>query len=118
MVTVPREGKLLRIFIGEQDKWHGQPLYDAIVQLARQQGLAGATCLKGFLGYGAKSHLHTVKLLRLSEDLPIVIEIVDSEEKIRAFLPQLDAMIQDGLVTLEKAEVLVYRAKAPAATGT
>ena len=117
MVTVPREGKLLRIFIGEQDKWHGQPLYDAIVQLARQQGLAGATCLKGFLGFGAKSHLHTVKLLRLSEDLPIVIEIVDSEEKIRAFLPQLDTMIQDGLVTLEKAEVLVYRAQAPAATG-
>src|SRR3989338_6487146 len=110
MVTVPREGKLLRIFIGKQDKWHGQPLYEAIVHLARTQGLAGATCLKGFLGYGAKSHLHTVKLLRLSEDLPIVIEIVDSEEKIQQFLPQLDAMIGDGLVTLEKAEVLLYRA--------
>jgi len=109
MVTVPREGKLLRIFIGEQDKWHGQPLYEAIVHLARKEGLAGATCLKGFLGYGAKSHLHTVKLLRLSEDLPIIIEIVDSEEKIQAFLPQLDVMIQDGLVTLERAEVLVYR---------
>ncbi len=109
MVTVPREGKLLRIFIGEQDKWHGQPLYEAIVHLARKQGLAGATCLKGFLGYGAKSHLHTVKLLRLSEDLPIVIEIVDSEERIQAFLPHLDAMIQDGLVTLERTEVLVYR---------
>lgn len=111
MVTVPREGKLLRILIGEQDKWHGQPLYEAIVHLARQRGLAGATCLKGFLGYGAKSHLHTVKLLRLSEDLPIVIEIVDSEEKIRAFLPELDTMIQDGLVTLERAEVLVYRTR-------
>jgi hypothetical protein len=110
MVTVPRDGKLLRIFIGEQDKWHGQPLYEAIVQLARKQGLAGATCLKGFLGYGAKSHLHTVKLLRLSEDLPIIIEIVDSEEKIQAFLPRLDGMITDGLVTLEKAEVLLYRA--------
>ena len=110
MVTVPREGKLLRIFIGEQDKWHGQPLHEAIVQLARKQGLAGATCLKGFLGFGAKSHLHTAKLLRLSEDLPIVIEIVDSEEKIRVFLPQLDPMIGDGLVTLEKAEVLMYRA--------
>ncbi len=109
MITVPREGKLLRIFIGEQDKWHGQPLYEAIVQLARTQGLAGATCLKGFLGYGAKSHLHTVKLLRLSEDLPVIIEIVDSEEKIQQFLPQLDAMIQDGLITLERAEVLVYR---------
>jgi len=112
MMTVPREGKLLRIFIGEQDKWHGQPLYEAIVRLAREHGLAGATCLKGFLGYGAKSHLHTVKLLRLSEDLPIVIEIVDRAEKIQQFLPQLDAMIQDGLVTLEKAEVLMYRAKA------
>ena len=110
MRTVPREGKLLRIFIGEQDQWRGQPLYEAIVQLARQQGLAGATCLKGFLGYGAKSHLHTVKLLRLSEDLPILIEIVDSTEKIQQFLPQLDSMIQDGLVTLEKAEVLMYRA--------
>lgn len=115
MVTVPREGKLLRIFIGEQDKWHGQPLYEAIVHLARKEGLAGATCLKGFLGYGAKSHLHTVKLLRLSEDLPIVIEIVDSEEKIQAFLPKLDAMIQDGLVTLERAEVLVYRTQQKAA---
>lgn len=110
MVSVPREGKLLRIFIGEQDKWYGQPLYEAIVQLARKQGLAGATCIKGFMGYGAKSQLHTVKLLRLSEDLPIIIEIVDSEEKIQSFLPQLDTMIQDGLVTLEKAEVLMYRA--------
>ena len=109
MVTVPREGKLLRIFIGEQDKWHGQPLYEAIVHLARQQGLAGATCIKGFLGYGAKSHLHTVKLLRLSEDLPIVIEIVDSAEKIQQLLPQIEGMIQDGLVTLEKVEVLLYR---------
>jgi len=115
MVSVPREGKLLRIFIGEQDKWHGQPLYEAIVHLARREGLAGATCLKGFLGYGAKSHLHTAKLLRLSEDLPIVIEIVDSEEKIQRFLPQLDAMIQDGLVTLERAEVLVYRTAQTAA---
>lgn len=115
MVSIPREGKLLRIFIGEQDRWQGQPLYEAIVHLARKQGLAGATCLKGFLGYGAKSHLHTVKLLRLSEDLPIVIEIVDSEENIQRFLPQLDAMITDGLVTLERAEVLVYRTQAAAA---
>ncbi len=110
MTAIPREGKLLRIFIGEQDKWHGQPLYEAIVQLARTDGLAGATCLKGFMGYGAKSRLHTVKVLRLSEDLPIIIEIVDSEEKIQRFLPKLDPMIGDGLVTLEKAEVLVYRA--------
>ncbi len=110
MTAIPREGKLLRIFIGEQDKWHGQPLYEAIVQLARTEGLAGATCLKGFMGFGAKSRLHTVKVLRLSEDLPIIIEIVDSEEKIQQFLPKLDPMIADGLVTLEKAEVLVYRA--------
>ena len=109
-MKMPSEGKLLRVFIGEQDKWHGRPLYEAIVQLARKQGLAGATCIKGFLGYGAKSHLHTTQLLRLSEDLPILIEIVDSEEKIRAFLPQLDSMIQDGLITLEKVEVLIYRA--------
>ena len=110
MVSIPREGKLLRIFIGEQDKWQGQPLYEAIVHLARRQGLAGATCLKGFLGFGAKSHMHTAKLLRLSEDLPIVVEIVDSEEKIKQFLPHLDAMITDGLVTLERVEVLAYRA--------
>ncbi len=111
MTAIPRDGKLLRVFIGEQDKWHGQPLYEAIVQLARTEGLAGATCLKGFMGYGAKSRLHTVKVLRLSEDLPIIIEIVDSEEKIQRFLPKLDPMIGDGLVTLEKAEVLVYRAQ-------
>ena len=116
MVTVPREGKLLRIFIGEQDKWQGHPLHEAIVHLARKQGLAGATCLKGFMGFGAKSHLHTVKLLRLSEDLPIVIEIVDSAGKIQQFLPQLDTMIQDGLVTLEKVEVLMYRANQAATT--
>lgn len=113
MVSIPREGKLLRVFVGEQDKWQGQPLYEAIVQLARRQGLAGATCLKGFMGFGAKSHMHTAKLLRLSEDLPIVIEIVDSDEKIKQFLPHLDAMITDGLVTLERVEVLAYRATQP-----
>ena len=112
-----RSGKLLRIFIGEQDKWHGQPLHEAIVQLARKQGLAGTTCLKGFLGYGARSHLHTVKLLRLSEDLPVVIEIVDDEERIRQFIPQLDSMIQDGLVTLERVEVLVYRSHSSTPSG-
>lgn len=112
MKTVPKEGKLLRIFIGEQDKWEGKPLHEAIVRLAREEGLAGATCIKGFLGFGARSLIHTAKLLRLSEDLPVVVEIVDSEEQIRAFLPKLDDMIQDGLVTLEKAEVLIYRARA------
>jgi PII-like signaling protein len=116
MRTVPREGQLLRIFIGEQDQWHGQPLAEAIVLLARKHGLAGATCVKGFLGFGAKSQIHTAKLLRLSEDLPIIIEIVDSAEHIANFLPQLDAMITDGLVTLERAEVLIYRTAGPRAS--
>src|SRR3989338_6458186 len=113
MVSIPRDGKLLRVFIGEQDKWHGRPLYEAIVELARKEGLAGATCLKGFLGFGAKSHLHTAKLLRLSEDLPIVIEIVDSAENIQRFVTLLDPMITDGLITLEKVEVLAYRSTPP-----
>lgn len=109
-MKIPAEGQLLRIFIGEQDKWHGQPLYEAIVHLAKKEGMAGATALKGFLGFGAKSHMHTAKILRLSEDLPIVIEIVDSEEKISQFLPHLDEMVKEGLVTLEKARVVMYRA--------
>ena len=109
-MKIPSEGKLLRIFIGEQDKWKGAPLYEAIVQLARKEGMAGATALKGFIGFGAKSHLHTTKLLRLSEDLPIVIEIVDSEEKIQKFLPHLDEMVKESLITLEKANVILYRA--------
>ena len=108
-MKIPADGKLLRIFIGEQDKWHGQPLYEAIVHLAKKERMAGATAIKGFLGFGRKSHLHTTKLLRLSEDLPIVIEIVDSEEKINQFLPRLDEMVQEGLVTLEKANVILYR---------
>ena len=109
-MKIPTDGKLLRIFIGEADKWHGQPLYEAIVHLAKKEGMAGATVLKGFLGFGCKSHLHTAKLLRLSEDLPIIIEMVDSEEKINRFLPHLDAMVQEGLITLEKANVVMYRA--------
>lgn len=108
---MPANGKLLRIFIGEQDKWHGRPLYEAIVQLARKEGMAGATALKGFLGFGAKSHMHTTKLLRLSEDLPVIIEIVDGEEKIQKFLPHLDDMVRDGLMTLEKVDVILYRAE-------
>lgn len=103
------DGVLLRIFVGEQDRWDGLPLYEAIVKKAREIGLAGATAFKGFLGFGAKSHLHTTKLLRLSEDLPILIEIVDTQEHIDKFLPQLDAMVQEGLVTLEKANVVMYR---------
>ena len=109
-MKLPAEGKLLRIFIGEQDRWGSQPLYEAIVHLAKKEGLAGATAIKGFLGFGCKSRMHTAKILRLSEDLPIVIEIVDSEEKINAFLPRLDEMVKEGLITLEKAHVIMYRA--------
>jgi uncharacterized protein len=106
---IPSEGKLLRIFIGEDDRWHGRPLYEAIIEEARRRGLAGATAWKGFIGFGANSRLHTTKILRLSEDLPIVIEVVDSPEKIAAFLPVLDEMVTEGLVTVERAEVILYR---------
>jgi PII-like signaling protein len=108
-MKLPREAKLLRIFVGESDKYKGRPLYEAIVEEARHRGLAGATVLRGPLGYGASSRIHTAKILRLSEDLPMVIEIVDEEDKINAFLPDLDEMIGEGLVTLEKVEVIVYR---------
>ncbi|MDD5505445.1 MAG: DUF190 domain-containing protein [Candidatus Omnitrophica bacterium] len=109
-MKIPADGKLLRVFIGEADKWEGKPLYEEIVLLAKKSGLAGATAIKGFMGFGCKSHMHTTKLLRLSEDLPIVIEIVDSEEKINQFIPQLDLMVKEGLITLEKANVIMYRA--------
>ena len=108
-MKLPSEAQLLRIFVGESDKHHGRPLYEAIVEDARKRGLAGATVLRGTLGFGASSRIHTAKLLRLSEDLPMVIEIVDTPEKIEAFLPDLDAMIGEGLVTLEKVQVIVYR---------
>jgi PII-like signaling protein len=108
-MKIPTEGKLLRIFIGEADQWDGHPLYESIVQLARRENMAGATVLKGVLGFGRKSHLHTATLFRLSEDLPMVVEIVDSEEKIAGFLPHLDPMIKDGLVTTERAHVVLYR---------
>jgi len=104
------EGLLLRIYLGEQDKWHHTPLYEAIVLEARKRGLAGATVLRGPMGFGAHSHMHTAKILRLSEDLPVLIEIVDKEDKINAFLPALDEMLGDGLVTLEKVRILTYRA--------
>ena len=109
-MKMPSDGKLLRIFIGESDKWNGKPLYEEIVLMAKKQGMAGATAIKGFMGFGCKSHMHTAKLLRLSEDLPIVVEIVDSEEKINTFIPQLENMVKEGLVTLEKANVIMYRA--------
>ena len=103
------EGQLLRIFIGENDRWRGTPLYEAIVLRAREEGLAGATVLRGLMGYGAKSRIHTAKVLRLSEDLPIVVEIVDRSDRIEKFLPLLDEMVGDGLVTLERVRVITYR---------
>lgn len=105
---VPREAVLLRIFIGEDDRIKGRPLYEAIVLKAREAGLAGATVLRGPMGFGKSSTLHTAKVLRLSEDLPMVIEIVDTQEKIDAFLPLLDPMMGSGLVTLERVQVLQY----------
>ena len=107
---LPHEAMLLRVFIGESDRWHHSPLYEAIVLKARELHLAGATVLRGPMGYGKSSRLHTAKILRLSMDLPLVIEIVDSEEKIQAFLPVLDEMMKGGLVTLEKVRVIDYRA--------
>ncbi|TMQ64547.1 MAG: DUF190 domain-containing protein [Candidatus Eisenbacteria bacterium] len=103
------EGQLLRIFIGENDRWHGKPLYEAIVARAREAGLAGATVLRGLMGFGAKSRIHTAKVLRLSEDLPIIVEIADRRDQIEAFLPSLDEMVADGLVTLERVQVITYR---------
>jgi hypothetical protein len=106
---LPEDAVLLRIFIGESDRYQHQPLYEAIVLRARELELAGATVLRGPMGFGKSSHLHTAKILRLSMDLPIVIEIVDSEEKVNAFLPVLDQMMGGGLVTLERAKVIRYR---------
>jgi PII-like signaling protein len=107
-MQIPRNAMLLRIFIGEDDKVRGRPLHEAIVLKARELQLAGATILRGSMGFGHSSRLHTAKILRLSEDLPIIIEIVDSEEKINAFLPHLEEMMSSGLVTLEKVQVLQY----------
>jgi hypothetical protein len=106
---IPEQGWLLRIFIGESDRWHDRPLHEAIVLTARELHLAGATVLRGSMGFGAHSRLHTAKVLRLSEDLPIIIEIVDSRDKIDALLPHIDSMVTEGLVTLERVEVIRYR---------
>jgi uncharacterized protein len=108
-MKISGNGQLLRIFIGESDQWHGRPLYEALILKARTMGLAGATMMRGLMGYGAASRIHTAKLLRLSEDLPVVVEIVDSEDKISAFLPVIDEMVQEGLVTLEAIRVIQYR---------
>src|SRR5437879_10530735 len=109
-MQIPHQAVLLRILIGESDRWEHKPLYEAIVLKAREMHLAGATVLRGPMGFGKSSRLHTAKILRLSQDLPLVIEIVDSEEKIQEFLPVLDRMMGGGLLTLEKVRVIKYRA--------
>jgi PII-like signaling protein len=103
------DGQLLRIYIGESDRWQGKPLYEAIILKAREMGIAGATMLRGMMGFGANSRIHTAKILRLSEDLPIVVEVVDNVEKIERLLPVIDKMVQEGLVTLEHVRIIQYR---------
>ncbi len=112
-MTLPKQGKLLRIFIGENDRHEGLPLYEWIVRQARENGLAGATVLRGLEGYGAHSRLHKAKILRLSNDLPLVVEIVDTEEKIQSFLPLIDDAVGEGLATVERVEVHFYRSGRP-----
>lgn len=112
-MVLPTEGHLLRIFIGEQDRHEGMPLWEWILRQARQQGLAGATVLRGIAGFGAHSRIHTARLERLSIDLPIVIEIVDTIERIEAFLPLIDGVLSEGLVTLERVHIRFYRAGNP-----
>lgn len=112
-MDIPQESTLLRIFIGESDRHGHKPLYEALVLKAREMHLAGATVLRGPLGYGRSSRIHTAKILRLSMDLPVVIEIIDSPQKIEAFLPVLDSLIGGGLVTLEPVKVIHYRHKTP-----
>ena len=108
-------GKLLRIFVGESDRRGHQPLYTAIVEAARRAGLSGATVFKGIEGYGGHSVVHAARIFDLSSDLPVLIEIVDSEDRVRAFIPQLDEMLKEGLVTLETVEIIAYRASSPKA---
>ena len=105
---IPKDAMLLRIFLGENDHWHGRPLYEALVLKAREMHLCGATVLRGPMGFGHSSRLHTAKILRLSEDLPFVVEIVDTEEKIKGFVEAIDSMMGSGLITLEKVQVLQY----------
>jgi PII-like signaling protein len=112
-MKIPQDGYLLRVFIGEADRWQGKPLYEAIVHKARELQLAGATVLRGPMGFGAHSRMHTTKILRLSEDLPMVIEIVDGKDKIDELMPHIDEMVQEGLVTLERVQVIKYRANGP-----
>lgn len=114
-MQIPHEAVRLRIYLGESDRWHHQPLYEAIVLKAREMHLAGATVLRGPMGFGKSSRLHTAKILRLSLDLPLVIEIVDSEEKIQEFLPVLDGMMGGGLLTMESVKVIAYCGHEPSA---
>lgn len=109
MMKLPDEGVLLRVFVGESDRYDGKPVYEQIVHKARELGLAGATAIRGIMGFGAASRIHTAKVLRLSEDLPVVIEIVDTEENIERILPFLDEVVTEGLVTMEHAEIIKYR---------
>src|SRR5271169_4212725 len=104
------ERTLMRIHIGESDKWHGKPLHEAIVQILRKEGFSGVTVLRGVAGYGSSSVYHTDKLLRLSQDLPIVVEVIETQERIDLMLPRLDEMVDGGLITLEKVRVILYRA--------
>ena len=111
-MKIEGEGKLLRIFVGESDRWHGKPLYQAIVERVRKEGLAGATVIRGIEGFGADSRLHTARILRLSENLPVLIEIADSAEQIERILPVLDEMVGEGMVIVERVEVIAYRGSA------
>jgi PII-like signaling protein len=108
-LKIEGEGQLLRVFVGESDRWEGRPLYEAIVRKVREKGLAGATVRRGMQGFGAHSRIHTTKILRLSEDLPIIIEIVDKAERIEGILPELDRMVTEGLITQERVHVIAYR---------
>src|SRR2546427_10086987 len=111
MPRIEGEGQLLRIFIGESDRWHGKPLNEAIVEHVRKEGLAGATVIRGIEGFGADSHLHTSRILRLSEDLPVVIEIVDTEDRIDRVIPMLDEMVGEGMITVERVHIIAYRGR-------
>jgi PII-like signaling protein len=102
------KAKLVRVYIGESDKWHGKPLYEAMVRLCREKGIAGATVIRGVLGYGANSRIHSAKLLELSSDLPLIVEIVDCEERLMPIMPELESMVSDGLITVENVEVIKY----------
>jgi PII-like signaling protein len=108
-VKIEGEGRLVRIYVGESDTWHGKPLYQAIVERARAEGLAGATAVRGIEGFGASSRLHTSRIMRLSEDLPVLIEIADTAERVERLLPILDEMVAEGLVTLERVQIIAYR---------